>query len=199
MPGHGRRSAGARGEGRLIQEKHGWRYYAGLAFFILSFVPICTAELVLLLPLVLPITKAQAVSFTAIYLAFGEVCFLVAIALLGKPFLAAVKAKAKAFLGRFWAKLAGPPRPPRPIGRARHAVGVALFAASWLPYFITEAALLFAAPGAINAMSLGCLLIVGDFVFVASVFVLGDEFWARLKKLFEWPGTEREVATAGRP
>ena len=173
-----------------MQGTRGWRYYAGLTFFILSFVPICTAELVLLLPLVLPITKTQALSFTAVYFAFGEACFLVSIALLGKPFIEAVKAKAKAFLGRFWKRFADPQQAPQPISRTRHSIGVTLFAASWLPYFITEGALLFAAPGSIDTMSLGWLLIAGDVVFVASVFVLGDEFWARLKRLFEWPGKE---------
>ncbi len=27
-------------------------------------------------------------------------------------------------------------------------------------------------------------------MFIVSLFVLGDEFWSRLKRLFEWPGKE---------
>ena len=32
------------------------------------------------------------------------------------------------------------------------------------------------------------LLILGDVLFITSFFILGGEFWARVKKLFEWPG-----------
>jgi hypothetical protein len=32
------------------------------------------------------------------------------------------------------------------------------------------------------------ILIVGQATFFISLFVLGGEFWAKLKKLFQWPG-----------
>jgi hypothetical protein len=35
-------------------------------------------------------------------------------------------------------------------------------------------------------------MLAGDIIFVASLFVLGPEFWERLKKLFAWPGKTAE-------
>jgi hypothetical protein len=32
------------------------------------------------------------------------------------------------------------------------------------------------------------ILIIGEATFFTSLFVLGGEFWAKLKRLFQWPG-----------
>ena len=37
------------------------------------------------------------------------------------------------------------------------------------------------------------LLLVSDATFLVSLFVLGGDFWERLKKLFEWQGEEPSV------
>ncbi len=156
-----------------------WKYYTGLSFLIYSFIPICTAELVFFLP----VSKASAVSFIVVYLASGEVTFLVGVALLGKPFVTAFKARIKAFFF---------PRrevtPPKPVSRARHRTGVILFLISFIPYPAAEVILFMADPVRLNPRILLLLLLFGDAVFIASLFVLGGEFWERLKKLFEWQG-----------
>lgn len=157
-----------------------WKYRLGIGLLVASCIPICTIELVALLPL----TAAQAVTFGAVYLASGEICGLAAVALLGKPFIAAVKEK---ILGFFRRKA---PAPPRPVSRARHRVGVALFFASIAPYYAVLAVLLFARPGVSDIRTLLYLLLSGEVLFFVSLLVLGGEFWERLRRLFEWHGAE---------
>jgi len=162
-----------------------WRYRLGLGLFIYSFVPICTIELVALLPL----DTAETVTLGAVYVASGELAFLAAVALLGRPFIQAVKDRIK---GIFFPKR--PPAPPQPIGKLRHGLGVALLLGSLAPYYAAIGMLLFAGPGESEARTLLYLLLAGEALFVVSLFVLGGEFWARLKRLFEWPGKDRETA-----
>jgi len=156
-----------------------WKYYLGISLFVYSFIPFCTAELVFLLPL----SKTAATAVAVVYLGSGEVSFFSAVALLGKPFIEAIKAKVKSiFLPSRKEAL------PGSIGKTRHYVGVSLFFISFLPYPVIEATLLFGDLRHINLTMLLAGLFLGDAVFMASLFILGGEFWERLKKLFEWPG-----------
>jgi hypothetical protein len=167
-----------------------WKQRLGLALVVYSFVPLLTVHFAALLPG----STGWKAAFGAIYLASGEIAFLAAVALLGKPFVAAVKDKIKA-----WLLPRQAPRPPRPIGHVRHVVGVTLFCASIVPYYLTLGALLFTHPGEPDLRVLLWLLLSGEAAFFVSLFVLGEEFWARLKRLFEWPGRELETpATGGR-
>jgi hypothetical protein len=156
-----------------------WKRRLGVALIVYSFIPICTVGLVPFLN----VSGSFAVTFGAVYLASGEIAFLAAVALLGKPFVTAVKDAVKRFLFR-----RTEPARPQPISRARHAVGVALFALSFAPYYATMGVLLLAHPQEPDLQTLLCLLLAGEGLFFVSLFVLGEEFWARLKRLFEWPG-----------
>jgi len=159
-----------------------WKYYLGLSLFGYSFVPILTVELLFFLPL----SHAQAASMALIYVGSGEVAFFAAIALLGRPFVETLKAKFKAFFIRN-----KPAQPPRPIGKTRHTVGVILFFASFFPYPFVVAALIFLHPTGRDLNYLVAALLAGDGIFITSLFVLGGEFWERLKRLFEWPGKQQ--------
>jgi len=75
--------------------KKDWKYYLGLALLVYSFIPIFTLELLFLLPL----STAEKASLALIYIGSGEVAFIGAVALLGKPFVEAVKAKIKLATG----------------------------------------------------------------------------------------------------
>jgi len=119
----------------------------------------------------------------AAWLGSGELAFLAALALLGRPFVQAVKARV---LG--WFRREHRPGPPRPVGRARHRAGVALFFASFLPYVAAELLLLAGEPDRGGLRGILYLLLAGDAAFVASLFVLGDPFWHKLKRLFAWEG-----------
>ncbi len=171
----------------MLNEKN-WRYYLGLGLFIYSFIPICTVELLFLLSL----THAQAAFIAVVYVGSGEISFLGAVALLGKPFLESLKVKIKGFFVR-----REPAAPPKPIGQTRHAVGVSLFLASFLPYPIVEVVLLFGHPTERDLNYVVTTLLAGDGVFIISLFVLGGEFWERLKRLFEWPGKQNAASGLG--
>jgi len=156
-----------------------WKYYLGLSLLIYSFIPYGVAALVL--PF-LPISHARAASIGAAIIASAEIAFLCGAALLGKPFVDSIKAKIKGFLF--------PRRDVRPIAfisKGRHYFGISLLLMSFLPFYITEAVLLFGHPEeAVKVMIV--IMLGGDALFMMSLFILGGEFWARLKKLFEWPG-----------
>jgi len=162
-----------------------WKYRLGMGLFIYSLVPLCTIELVALLPL----DTAEIVTLGAVYIGSGELAFLAAVALLGRPFIQSVKDKIKGF---FFSKR--PAAPPRPIGKIRHGLGIALLAGSLIPYYASIAILLFTRSQEADARTLLYLLLSGEVLFLASLFVLGGEFWARLKRLFEWPGKNGEEA-----
>ncbi len=159
----------------------GWKYRLGIALFVYSFIPLITVELITLME----VSTATAVTFGAIYLASGELALVAAVALLGKPFVTAIKEKIKAFLFK-------PKTQDRPkiISRTRHAIGVILFVLSIVPYYATIGVLLLGAPKGPDLQTLLRLLLAGEVLFFVSLFVLGEEFWARLKRLFEWPGKE---------
>ncbi len=155
--------------------KKGWKYYLGLGAFIYCFIPLVTVELVAFLPL----DSAQAVAFGAVYLASGEAAFVLALALLGKPFVTMLKEKVFGFFRR-------KPGPPQPVGRVRHRIGVALFIVSFVPYLAAELSLVIMAPQDINPRALLYALLAGDVLFLVSIPILGDPFWAKAKRLFSW-------------
>jgi hypothetical protein len=165
-----------------------WKKRLGLGLLLYSFAPLCTVEFVAFLPL----STAQAVTFGAIYIASGEIACLAAVALLGKPFLEGVKERLKRFFRR-----AGPPSPPRPIGRLRHNTGVALLLGSLVPYYAALGMLLLGQPGPSGLRGTLYLLLAGEGLFFLGLALLGGEFWARLKKLFEWPGQDRPQDAGG--
>ncbi len=163
-----------------------WKRRLGIGLVIYSVVPLLTIELVALLPL----DTAEIVTLGAVYIGSGELAFLAAVALLGRPFIQSVKDKIKDF---FFSKK--PAAPPRPIGKLRHGLGIALLVGSLIPYYAAIAILLFTRSRETEARTLLYLLLSGEALFLTSLFVLGGEFWERLKRLFEWPGKDRGAAT----
>lgn len=167
-----------------------WKKHLGLWLLVYSFVPICTTGLVPLLPL----SAGQAVTFSVLYLASGEIAFLLAVALLGKPFIEGIKSRIKGFLRRDTA-----PTPPRPVGRLRHYAGVTLLLGSLVPYYVALAILIISPPGAAALRGLLALLLAGEGLFFLGLFLLGSAFWMRLTRLFVWPGQETPAASAHGP
>ncbi len=160
------------------------KYYLGIGLFVYCFIPWVFTFLVL--PF-LPVSKVNAVSIATGLLISSEISFLLCVALLGKPFIQVIKTKIK---GIFRKKGAAD---LKPVGKVRHAVGITmLLAASIVPYSLTEIALLLGYVEKYGHTDLINLLILGDVLFITSFFILGGEFWAQVKKLFEWPGN-REV------
>ena len=108
-----------------------------------------------------------------LYFPIPEVFDITAIAVLGKPGFEWLKGKLVGFLGRF--------APPDQVSRTRYTVGLVMFALplffGWLqPYVIG-----YLAP--ISRVSLMYHL-TGDLLFISSFFVLGGDFWDKVRSLF---------------
>ena len=106
-------------------------------------------------------------------LASGEVFGILAIAVMGKSGFAYIKNRAFGFLKQFG--------PPKAVSRRRYSIGLIMFLIpifiGWLgPYFgeyipsFTEQTLVWA--------------IAGDVLFLVGLFVLGGDFWDKLRSLF---------------
>lgn len=148
----------------------GWRLRLGLVVLIIGFLS----------PLLIPLVTAsglpaqwKAVISGALALGIPEVFSLIGVAIMGKSGFAYIKAR----LLRFWKKYG----PPDVVGKTRYHVGLAMFVLpllfGWLgPYMAHRI------PGyethriAVN--------LAGDLMFVASLFVLGGDFWDKVRALF---------------
>jgi len=152
------------------QPAAGWRLKSGVALFILSIA----------IPLIgIPVVTALGVSVTitatlsGALLVGAEVMGIVAIAVMGKDGYAYIKTRVFGFLKQYG--------PPREVSRFRYTLGlvmftvpilfgwVSIYAAQLIPGF-TENPLPFA---------LG-----GDILLLASLFMLGGDFWDKIRALF---------------
>jgi len=148
----------------------GWRLKLGVALFGLS----------ILLPVLgLPLVAAMDLSGTTVatisgaMLVGGEVLGIAAVAVMGKSGYAYIKNRVFGFLKQYG--------PPAEVSRTRYTIGLVMFAVpivfGWL------------APYAANLIPgyLGnefTYAIVGDLLLLASLFVLGGDFWDKLRALF---------------
>ncbi len=147
-----------------------WRFPVGVTIFVTGFAA------PLAIPLVtssdLPTGWKTAIAGT---LAVGvpEIMMVVAAAVMGKEGFARLKGQ----FGRFLTKYG----PPDEVSRARYRIGLAMFAAplllAWLGPYLHDHLPGFA--GQTLWWHIG-----GDLVFVGSLFVLGGEFWDKLRALF---------------
>ena len=148
----------------------GWRLKLGVTLFALS----------ILLPVIgVPLVAAMGLSTTTVatvsgvLLASAEVLGIVAVAVMGKPGYAYIKNRVFGFLRQYG--------PPAEVSRTRYRIGLVMFAVpilfGWLaPY---AAGLV---PGYVgNEFTYA---IVGDLLLLASLFVLGGDFWDKLRALF---------------
>ncbi len=160
-----------------MQIEKNWKYYTGITLFIYSFIPYLVAATFLFLH----IPTAKLLVILGIFIASAEISFLVSAALLGKVIIEAIKSKLRNIFKR------RPEIQPVPIGKVRHYTGIVFLLLSFLPYFIAEFLIL---TGYLQTekehMNLLLVMLSGDAIFIISLFMLGAEFWERLKRLFEW-------------
>jgi len=148
----------------------GWRLKIGIALFGLSI-----ALPVLGVPLVAAIgwSAATAATVSGTLLVAGEVLGIAAVAVMGKSGYAYIKTRIFGFLKQYG--------PPAEVSRARYTFGLVMFAMpivfGWLaPY---AAGLI---PGYMgNEFTYA---IIGDLLLLVSLFVLGGDFWDKLRALF---------------
>lgn len=106
-------------------------------------------------------------------LASAEVLGIVAVAVMGKPGYAYIKNRVFGFLRQYG--------PPAEVSRTRYRVGLVMFAVpilfGWVAPYASGLI-----PGYVgNEFTYA---IVGDLLLLSSLFVLGGDFWDKLRALF---------------
>ncbi len=148
----------------------GWRFPVGVTIFVLGFAA------PLAIPLVtssdLPTAWKTAIA-GALAVGVPEIAMVVAAAVMGKEGFARLKSQ----FGRFLKKYG----PPERVSQTRDRVGLAMFTLplvlAWLVPYIGHHLPGYGAHRLVWA-------IAADFIFVASFFVLGGEFWDKLRAIF---------------
>lgn len=148
----------------------GWRLRLGLVIFIVGFAS----------PLLIPVVTATNLPATwktlisgALAVGIPEVFSLIAIAIMGKQGFNAIKARLFGFLKKHG--------PPDRVSRTRYRIGLVMFSLpilyGWLGPYVTPHIKDF------EVYRLPASL-VGDMLLVSSFFVLGGDFWDKVRALF---------------
>ena len=148
----------------------GARLFVGVAIFVAGFLS----------PLLVPLVASsdldaawKATLSGALLVGVPEVGMLIAVAVLGKPGFEYLKGR----LSRVFRRLA----PPRIVSRRRYHLGLAMLIVplflGWAQPYAEEVI-----PGYPGQR--WWLALASDVVFVAGLFVLGGEFWDKLRALF---------------
>jgi hypothetical protein len=118
-------------------------------------------------------TSVKATLTTLLVVAFPKIFLIGAIAILGKPGFAYLKGVVMSFFRRIG--------PPAEVGEWRYRVGLVMF---FLPFATTLLLTYFGPilPGGREANA--AYMKAGDVMQIASLFVLGGDFWDKLRALF---------------
>jgi hypothetical protein len=151
------------------QPRAGWRVKLAFVIFIAS----------LGWPVIIPVLPFLGVSaqliaaFSAVMLVAAEFMLLAAAAIAGKPGFAYIKARVFGFLKAYG--------PPSKVGRVRYTIGLVMFV---LPFLFAWASPYFGHYIAGLEEHMRIYAIVFDVMLVSSLFVLGGDFWDKLRSLF---------------
>ena len=147
-----------------------WRLRLGLIVFVVGFLS------PLLIPLVtaseLP-TKWKALISGALAVGIPELFSIAAIAIMGKPGFNYIKERFFAFLMKHG--------PADKVSRTRYRIGLLMFGIpilfGWIAPYV---------PIIIPGYNLQGLFVnlIGDVMFISSLFVLGGDFWDKIRSLF---------------
>ena len=154
-----------------------WRLRLGIIVFVVGFLS------PLLIPLVtgsaLP-TKWKTVISGFLAVGIPEIFSVLAVAIMGKHGFNYIKKRFFTFLK----KLA----PPDKVSQTRHRIGLVMFVFpilfGWLAPYVSIIIPGFGLQGlAVN--------LTGDLIFISSLFVLGGEFWDKVRALFVFGATAK--------
>ncbi len=148
----------------------GWRLKSGVALFIFSIampligIPSVTA---------LNFSSTVTASVSGVLLVGAEVVGILAIAVMGKDGYAYIKTRVFGFLKQYG--------PPREVSRLRYRLGLVMFGVpvlfGWMSIYAAQLI-----PGFTkNPLSFA---VGGDILLLASLFVLGGNFWDKIRALF---------------
>ena len=148
----------------------GWRFKFGILMFILSIVlPLAGIPLVTSLDL----SKAITASFSGGLLVCAEILGILAVAVMGKPGYLMIKSHVVGLFKQYG--------PPREVGPVRYRIGLAMFLTpilfGWVSIYIADYIPGFDDHPLVYAIS-------GDALLLASLFVLGGDFWDKVRALF---------------
>ena len=148
----------------------GWRFRLGVAIFVIGFAS------PLLIPLVTAsdlTTQWKTILSGALAVGIPEVFSIAAVAIMGKSGFDYMKERVFGFIKKHG--------PPEQVSRMRYRIGLIMFALPLLlgwsgPYLLHHI------PGyETHRLLVG---IVGDLLLISSLFVLGGEFWDKVRALF---------------
>jgi hypothetical protein len=156
------------GSARIIMNN--MRFYAGVGFFALAWILPLFGILVAKLNLSL---GNKAIIIGLLTVGGPELLGLLAVLCLGKTNLIFLKNKILAWLKRL--------KPAAPVSRNRYRMGLIMFLLPGIPAYIMAYA-----PQWLPDHSPGRLYVnlAADFIFLASLFILGGDFWDKLRALF---------------
>lgn len=148
----------------------GWRLKLGVALFGLSIVlPVLGLPLVA----VMGLSTTTLATISGAILAGSEVLGIVAVAVMGKSGYAFIKNRVFGFLRQYG--------PPAEVSRTRYTIGLVMFSVpivfGWLAPYAADLV-----PG--YSGNEFTYAIVGDLMLLVSLFVLGGDFWDKLRALF---------------
>jgi len=146
------------------------RIKLGLAIFVIGFLS----------PLLIPVVKATQMPSArkvaisgALAVGVPEVFSMVAIAIMGKAGFSAMKAVIFK-----WFKKYGP---PDVVGPTRYRIGLVMFLLPILFGWLAPYAQNFSPRYNLQGFIVN---LIGDMIFVSSLFVLGGDFWDKVRSLF---------------
>lgn len=148
----------------------GWRFRLGVIVFVVSFLS----------PALIPLVAASALSTElkatlSGFLALGipEIGVLIAVAIMGKPGYDEMKRRIFGFLKQYG--------PPKEVSLARYRVGLVMFVGPMLFAWLLPYAEHFIAIPETPDLYVAA---AGDVIFILSFFVLGGDFWDKVRALF---------------
>ena len=146
-----------------------WRFKLGIGIFALAFA------LWLLIPLAaaIGVEGSRVAALTGAIFIANKVLLILCVAVMGKPGFQQLK---RSVLSSFSGLITD-----GPVSRTRHVVGLVMFCLPLVtamiePYF--DRLLPGVRPGYWQAQ------LIGDIMLIASFFVLGGDFWSKLRALF---------------
>ena len=148
----------------------GWRLKLGIALFGFSIVlPVLGVPLVTAMEL----SSATVATVSGILLVFAELLGIAAVAVMGKSGYAYIKSIILGFFKKYG--------PPAEVSRTRYTIGLVMFTVpiifGWLVPYVADYI-----PGYRgNELTYA---IFGDLLLLFSLFVLGGDFWDKLRALF---------------
>lgn len=148
----------------------GWRLKLGVGILVLSILlPVAGIPLVATLGL----SGTMTTTVSGVLLVGAEVLGLLAVAIMGKPGYVYIKGRVFGLFSRF--------APPGEVSRTLYNIGLVMFILpilfGWVTPYISEWI-----PNLKD--NLFAYAIGGDMLLLASLFVLGSDFWDKIRALF---------------